>query len=133
MIKLAQEKARDVIRARKVVSSLDIPQSLKDEIIFILNKEAGEIFEGVGVAMNHIIRRNWDAGGIVSAKSSQREFFQELMKEARALIQEKSPKALSSLESFMKGLPNEPLGLNNYQLLDMANRKLQVMRAMTRN
>ena len=89
LIKLAQEKARDIVKARQVINNLDISRALKDEIIFILNKEAGEIFEGIGVSMNKIIGGDWTSGSIKVAKSSQREFFQKLLKNAKELIGEK--------------------------------------------
>ena len=40
---------------RKVVSDLDISKELKDKIIFEINKEAGELFESIGVVMNDVM------------------------------------------------------------------------------
>ena len=127
-IQASQQKAKDVIGLRKVVSDLDIPKELKDKIIFEINKEAGELFESIGVVMNDVMDEIFDSKYLKISNLSQRDFILRVAREANVgSLQE----VKNAMVRYANTLPGSPVGLTGEKLKEVAEQKLRIIRPIS--
>ena len=124
-IQASQQKAKDVIGLRKVVSDLDIPKELKDKIIFEINKEAGELFESIGVVMNDVMDEVSDSKYLKISNLSQRDFILKVARDANVGSLEE---VKSAIVRYANTLSDSPVGLTAEKLKEVAEQKLKVIR-----
>ncbi len=126
LIQASQQKARDVIGLRDVISKLDISKELKDEIIFSINQEAGELFENIGVVMNGVMNGDYTLPSLDITNLSQRDF---ILKIKRNIKGGSMPNVTDAITKYARSLPSSPVGLTGEKLREVAEKKLSVIRA----
>ena len=126
LIQASQQKARDVIGLRDVISQLSISKELKDKIIFSINKEAGELFENIGVVMNGVMDGDYGLPSLNISNLSQKDFILRIKASIEGGF---LPEVSESIIKYASSLPSSPVGLTGESLREVAERKLRVIRA----
>ena len=109
---------------RKLDDIILIHYSKTEEIE--INKEAGELFESIGVVMNDAIDGNFSSNFLKTANMSQREFISRVVSKAYG---HHSGDVGNAMKRYIATLPNSPVGLTGEKLKEVAEQKLKVIRA----